>query len=231
MDLAAVAFNPQVAGAILGAILTLAGVVTVELLRSRRERTAREEARAHREEDRERELWEMSRPAAEAVRERLIRVVRSASPPNPYQPPDRDRPDFEDWFPESWEDEDPLLEREIALIPSVEVRSDLTTVREGIGMAFALQQVGYARSQSEAVRRAGRAGLEVVSAWLRGERVLAQDVAHELGVLRQQQNEVHEWWAEEDELRAAYEAEQLARSEAEPRSPKRESRPPNKSND
>ncbi|MRX42127.1 hypothetical protein [Agromyces kandeliae] len=215
MDLAAVAIDTQLIGAFLGAMLTLAGVVTVELLRSRRERIARAEARAHREEDRERELWEISRPAADAVRERFIAIVRSASPPNPYEPPDPNRPDFEDWFPESWEDVDPLLERDIALIPSAQFRSHLTVVRECIGMAFALQQAGYERSQSEAVRRAGRTGLEVVSAWLRGERVLAEDLARELDVLRQHRKEVHERWADEDRLRVAYEPEQLVQAETE----------------
>lgn len=147
-------------------------------------------------------LWEISRPAAERVRERLIAVERLSSLPNPWAPPEPE-PDFDDGFPEWWEDQDPIVERDIALIPSTEFRQHLTNVREGIGEAWALRQVGYAADQRESVSNITQIGIEVVSAWLRGERSLSVKVHEDLLELTTRRGDVNVFFEEQEEARKA----------------------------
>ena len=201
---------------IVGACIALAGVLFGEFFQFLRARGSRAEGRRVREEDRRAELWNLSRPAAARLQDQLITVLRLAEPPLPYHPSSDTSVPFEEGFPEWWIDQDRSVEREIALLPSQAFRDAMTTIRRGIGEAWALPRAGYGASHQDAVRRIAEIGLEAIAAWLRDERSLPPEVAQALSELGRYSNAVEEWWSERDEANAADAGPQPSAEESRP---------------
>lgn len=135
------------------------------------------------------------------LQEQLWRVSELSSLPSPYEEPDETAVPFEEGFPEWWTSQSFAMEREISLIPSIEFRAALGDARRGIDDASYLHGYGFGRGYRDAVQRSALLGLDLVAAWLRGERALPEETAEALAGLRDSLRDLEGWWAETEEAR------------------------------
>ena len=156
---------------------TVVGGGISELGQWRRWRIADDAAQAARAEDRRAALWQISQPAAARIREVFAAIVSVAEPPNSYEPEEKSGIPFDEGFPEWWEAQEKKLKYDVALIPSLDFRAALTPLRKAIRYGWTLSTTGgYPLEYREAVLSVAQIGFDVISAWMRGEQVIAPDL-------------------------------------------------------
>ncbi|MGV3733695.1 MAG: hypothetical protein ACO1N6_09890 [Microcella sp.] len=173
-----------------GSALTLAGVGISELGQSRRAARAERAMERSREEVRRAELWQISLAPATRIRDSFAMVARAATPEDPWGPEEDpwDEEKFDSW----WYSEEQQVSRDIALIPSIELRKDLALVAKGVSYSWALvAKVGYRANQQEAAADLGRLGFDLISSWMRDERGPEADLKNAIVDLEAQLVEVH----------------------------------------
>ena len=154
---------------LLGAAVALAGVAISEFGQSRRAARAEKIVEKNREEFRRAELWQISIPPASRIRDSFAKVARVATPEDPWVP--EEEPWDDDGFESWWYREEQQVSRDIALIPSAELRADLTIVAKGVSYSWALvNKLGFRANQRTAAADIGCLGFELISTWMRDER-------------------------------------------------------------
>lgn len=155
-------------GVLVGALLALAGVGLSELGAWRRAKTDQRVAEDVRKEERRKELWSISLPAAARIQKTLAEADRRTFPLLDLVEPDAkfDLSEFVSW----WESQRATLRLDIALIPSRDFRQALGLAVRGIGHASTRFKGGVLPSDDHnLIHDAAGVGFDLASRWMRDE--------------------------------------------------------------
>jgi hypothetical protein len=185
-------------GVLFGWALTMVSEWRRDLRAIRREKAARDDAA-------QAQLWDLSRPPAERLQREFAalmqRTRKSSRGPEPY-------PGFAELFDDQWEDEEPRLLRDVALIPDSGFRAGLQLVCDGISANWGLAaKAGYRASGKDVANDVATLGFEITSAWLRAEREFDQLTVKRLEELRNSLDQMWEQFQNEDDARRQHRSE------------------------